>query len=226
MEAGGGAKQGGEAQTAACAVCDHLTPQHAGAGALLCTDLLPIYGSATLIQNRQLFLRRCGCLAANAEHGGRNGEMWQVSQRLSWTCVVMRPNRPQLPIQKGTHKRNWLQFYAMVVCRVRTPYFCDPPKHASRLPLTPTVLEISTRATLWAGCGFLCGRKSCAAPSSSRHDHGDRHPFKAERREHEPFSSCAQHICRLVRFICRRRAAVALGRQARRERVAVSRLLL
>ena len=107
MEAGGGAKQGGEAQTAACAVCDHLTPQHAGAGALLCTDL-PIYGSATLIQNRQWFLRRCGCLAANAEHGGRNGEMWQVSQRLSWTCVVMRPNSAQLPLQKGTHKRNWL----------------------------------------------------------------------------------------------------------------------
>lgn len=226
MEAGGGAKQGGEAQTAACAVCDHLTPQHAGAGALLCTDLLPIYGSATLIiQNRQLFLRRCGCLAANAEHGGRNGEMWQVSQRLSWTCVVMRPNRPQLPIQKGTHKRNWLQFYAMVVCRVRTPYFCDPPKHAATPnPYGPrNFYPGHAVGRLWI---FVWGRKSCAAPSSSRRDHGDRHPFKAERREHEPFSSCAQHICRLVRFICRRRAAVALGRQARRERVAVSRLLL
>ena len=81
-------------------------PNTLGAGALLCTDL-PIYGSATLIiQNRQWFLRRCGCLAAEAEHGGRNGEMWQVSQRHFHgpVCVVMRPNRPQLPIQKGTHK--------------------------------------------------------------------------------------------------------------------------
>ena len=151
MEAGGGAKQGGEAQTAACAVCDHLTPQHAGgrrSALYRFTDLRlsnPNNSEPTMVP-ASLWLFGGGSGARRPKWGNVAG----VTTTLSWTCVCGHAPQQAPTAYSKRHTQS---------VEVWTPYFCDPPKHASRLPLTPTVLEISTRPRCGPVVDFCMGKE-------------------------------------------------------------------